>query len=118
MRSAIHIMMFGMLAWAAMPETASAQIMRGSVMQGLHKSDVETIQPMIRDMLDNDEVGATRPWSSQSGNHGEIRLVKGGKLAGMDTGRVRITVVVNERRTRTFTFRYKQDAEGGWRTVG
>ena len=44
--------------------------------------------------------------------------MRGGTLAGMDTARVRITVIANERRTKTFVFRYKRDAEGAWRTVG
>lgn len=118
MRSAIAFIALCALAWTAVPGTASAQVGRGSIVRGLHKSDIEAVQPPIREMLDNDEVGATRPWSSPSGNRGEIRLIRGGTLAEMDTARVRITVIANERRTKTFVFRYKRDAEGAWRTVG
>ncbi|MBB4633854.1 hypothetical protein [Sphingosinicella soli] len=118
MRSALTVMMACLIASFAVPGTASAQTGRAAIVKGLHQSDIETVQPLIREMLDNDEVGSTREWRSPSGNQGELRLVKGGKLADMDTGRVRITVIAKERRIKTFTFRYERDAGGEWRTAG
>lgn len=98
--------------------TAEAQLLTRQMFRGLEKSDVSTLQPLIRDSLSNDAVGATRPWSSPSGKRGFVQLLDGGANAGVDHGTMKITLVRADQTTSSIIFKYQQDAKGRWRTVG
>lgn len=103
--------------WISVPP-AGAQLLTRQMFRGLERSDVTTLQPVIREALANDAVGATRPWSSPSGKRGFVQVMEGGAQAGMDHGTMKITLVRADKTTSSIIFRYQQDAKGQWRTVG
>lgn len=86
---------------------------------GFDHSEYDTLHPLIQSMLRDSVVGDVRPWRSASGRAGRVYLVRGGDQAHSTKARVRITIFGNGgRENPLFTFKYRKDAEKGWRTVG
>ena len=75
------------------------------------------IDAVVNKMLDQDAVGASRAWSSTSGN-GHILLLSGGAKAGSNEGKVRITKLSEGREKTLFVFKYRKTTEHGWQTCG
>ena len=96
---------------------ASAQVW-GWVKCGADASDVDAIQPVVDKLLDEDPVGASRPWSSTKGGSGHVYLMSGGAKAGSNEGEVRITKLVDGREKKLFTFKYRKLPQKGWGTCG
>ncbi len=112
----------GIMYAAMIPMTASpgvAQLPWSWATDGFDKSEYDTLHPLIQSMLRDSVVGDVRPWRSASGRAGKVYLVRGGDQAHSIRARVRITVFgAGGRENPLFTFKYRKDAEKGWRTVG
>ncbi|AGH49070.1 MULTISPECIES: hypothetical protein [Sphingomonas] len=116
--SSFLLLLAAVAAPVAIVAPADAQLLNRFMFRGLEKSDIAALQPVIRDSLSEDAIGATRPWKSTSGKEGYVRLLDGGAKAGSNRGTVRITLIRADQTTDSIIFQYQQDAKGVWRTVG
>ena len=90
----------------------------GWVKCGTTSADVDAIEPVVNKLLDEDAVGARRPWSSPSGSAGNVVLLRGGAKAGANEGKVRITKWTDGRERTLFVFKYRRSIGHGWQTCG